>query len=65
MDKQEDVERLALACMNLHFGQSNGTPLTTDEWISKLMDTNFQQEVIDGNADLLAYTPALNHFFQF
>ena len=34
IDKQEDVERLSLQCMNLHFAQSNDTPLTSDDWIS-------------------------------
>ena len=49
--------------MNLHFAQSNRTPLTTDEWIARLMDTNFQESVLDGTVDLSAYTPVSQKFF--
>ena len=42
--------------MNLHFAQSNDTPLTSDGWISRLMDKEFQDSVLDGTIDLTSYS---------
>ena len=36
VDRKEKVEELTLACMQLHFQQANGTPLTSQDWITKL-----------------------------
>ena len=62
IDKKEEVESLALQCMNLHFAQSNVTPLTSDDWISRLMDKEFQDSVLDGTIDLTTYSRPIQKF---
>ena len=48
--------------MNLHFAQSNVTPLTSDDWISRLMDKDFQDSVLDGTIDLTTYSRPIQKF---
>ena len=51
VDRKEKVEELTLACMQLHFQQANGTPLTSQDWITKLNSETFQTQVINGTFD--------------
>ena len=48
--------------MNLHFGQSNDTPLTPDDWISRLMDKDFQDSVLDDTVDLTTFSRPIQKF---
>ena len=48
-----------------HFAQSNSTPFTTDEWVEKLSDEKFQNELIEGSVQSqLTLTPAANRILQ-
>ena len=55
------VERLTLECMNIHLAQSNGTPLTSNEWIERLQDDHFQQTVLDGTIPDNKYPDSTQH----
>jgi ribonuclease HI len=39
--EREVVEGLTLACMKKHFGQADGTPLTSKKWNKRLVDDEF------------------------
>ena len=43
------VEQLTLECMQIHFSQSDGTPLTHSDWISRLNDEIVQNSILDGS----------------
>lgn len=59
INDQESVEQLTLACMQKHFAQSQGTPLTSDFWINNLTDEATQTEILSGKFDLTPYPRSL------
>ena len=63
INDQENVERLTLACMRKHFGQAQGTPLTSDYWIKTLCDKQCQDDIISGTFDLSPYPRSLQLYF--
>lgn len=59
IDRKEKVEELTLHCMQLHFQQANGTPMTEPPWINKLTSERFQKEIIDGTFDTSSLPPPI------
>ena len=64
IDHQAQVEALTLACMQLHFQQANGTPMTSPEWIERLASKDFQQQIIDGTFDSSYLPQSIQLYFK-
>ena len=62
ISNREQVERLTLECMQMHFSQADGTPLTSPEWISRLNDETVQNSILDGSFDCNPYPRTLRLF---
>ena len=52
---KDSVERLTLECLKKNFGQSQGTPFTTDFWIDTLTNETSQDAILSGEFDLSGY----------
>ena len=63
IDKRHDVEALTLAVLKCHFAQANGSPLTTDDWITKLTSRNTQDQITDGTFDTSNLPKPMQIFF--
>ena len=59
VNDRQQVERLKLECMKMHFSQADGTPLTSPEWINRLNDETVQESVLDGTFNCNPYPRAL------
>ena len=55
VSNKESVERLSLECLKKHFGQSQGTPFTSDFWIDTLTNEQTQDQILHGTFDLSKY----------
>lgn len=64
IDHKDKVEELTLACMQLHFQQASGTPMTTPDWITRLASKEFQQQVIDGTFDTTDLPQSIQLYFK-
>ena len=62
INDKKQVERLTLECMNMHFSQADGTPLTSDQWINQFNDEQTQESIINGMFDCNPYPRALCTF---
>ena len=49
IDNSQDVIKYTTHFLKRHFGQSNGTPFTSSEWIHNLSDENFQNSILKGD----------------
>jgi len=49
VEDRQILERLTLQCMKKHFGQAEGTPLTTNSWSSQLMNEDFIENIKNEN----------------
>jgi len=52
---KDSAERLTLECLKKHFGQSQGTPFTSDFWIHTLTNEKSQDALLSGDFDLSEY----------
>jgi len=64
VNDKETVEALTLACMRKHFGQAQGTPLTSDFWIKTLTNKDSQNAIMEGSFDLTPYPRSLQLYFK-
>jgi len=65
VEDQSDVERLTMECMMKHFGQADGTPLTSLKWNSRLVDDEFVERIRNEDySDLENETEAIREYFQ-
>jgi len=59
------VEDLTLKCMMKHFGQANGTPLTSTKWDNMLVSDDFIQNIREENyEDIQNETMAIQEYFK-
>ena len=64
IDQKLKVEELTLECMKKHFAQAQGTPLTSNEWITKLSDEDVQRQIINGTFDLTDAPPKVQMYLK-
>ena len=48
VEEKRKIESMVLQCLQFHFGQAHGTPLTSERWKKKLVDEKFINSIIEG-----------------
>lgn len=64
VNDKNQVERLTLECMQMHFSKADGTPLTSPDWISRMNDETVQNSILDGTFDCNPYPRALRLYLK-